>query len=546
MSSPAPLRVVVALLATLAALPAPRAEPGLSVRLREPDRADLLAGGAVLRADVEAPPGVAVVEVRFVVDGALLAVDAAAPYQVVWRRIDTLRDHLLRVTAIADDGSRAYDLVSIPVLGPVFRTTVTARAPSFILLDVTFVSADGRPVVDVLPEEVRLLENGERREIELFEPDARSLAVELLLDASHSTRPHWDPIAQSASLFERTLREGDRAAVEAFHDFSYIIAPMGSPPGEMERAVERFVAWGGSTRLYDALSRAALYTLGPEATQRRALILLTDGMDQGSVMEYEDARDYVLRGGLELHVVLFEAKDTLWPGVYHTDPDGRRAHRLLSRMAAATGGAVYRPSDVPMEEIFLRIGERLRAQYLVGYTSDGASPAGEAQRIDVRLKRPGRHEAHVRRAHFGGEALGRFLARQMQSASEKRRIVAARAAARSHDPAALRALVNALGVGGLAEEARLALLGRGAEVLPYLQEALGEAALRERAAAVLVELLVILTRSAHMEDLEEAVIALGEGDLAAGTDMLRELHQAGTSGPTRELLAEVLGRLGVE
>jgi hypothetical protein len=94
---------------------------GFAVRIQEPDRADLLAGRVVLRAEVTAPPGLAVVEVQFVADGLPLGTDREPPFEAAWGRIDPLRDHLLRATAVAADGSRAYGLLSIPVLGPVER-----------------------------------------------------------------------------------------------------------------------------------------------------------------------------------------------------------------------------------------------------------------------------------------------------------------------------------------------------------------------------------------------------------------------------------------
>ncbi|MGD8375370.1 MAG: VWA domain-containing protein [Acidobacteriota bacterium] len=529
---------------TMGALPG-HAEPELRVRLRAPETADLVSGRAVLQAEVEPPSGAGLVEVRFVVDGALLAVDVEPPYQALWTDISPDRDHLLRVTAVAEDGSRAYDLVSLPRLGMVQRATVMAYPASFVLLDVTFLGSDGRPVVDVGPEEVRLLEDGKRREVELLEPDDRPLAAELLLDASHSTRPYWEPMARAAELFARTLRPDDRAAVEAFHDESFEIAPLGSPPEAMAAALERFVDWGGGTRLYDALSHAALYTLGSGTTERRALIVLTDGVDQGSRLEAADAREFLLRAGLELHAILFEARTTIWPGVYEKNPEGKEARRVLGRMARATGGATYDPDVLPMEEIFLRIGERLRAQYLLGFTSEGREAPGEPRTIQVKLRRPGSHRAEVRESHFGTEDLGGFLARQLRDSTESRKIFLVGAAGASGDAVAMRALVRALGgegelEAGVSREARLELLGRGVESIPFLLEGLEDPEIHSAAARVITDILVVLHRGGDLAGLDAAFRALGEGDAAAGRQRVERLQEEDLPAPVPALLREVL------
>ena len=93
-------------------------------------------------------------EVTFLVDGSPISIDREAPFEALWDRIDPLRDHLIRVTAEGSDGERAYDLLSIPVLGPVTVVSVTGRAPEFVLVSVTFLDADNRPLTDVRKDDL--------------------------------------------------------------------------------------------------------------------------------------------------------------------------------------------------------------------------------------------------------------------------------------------------------------------------------------------------------------------------------------------------------
>ena len=545
-------RALIGLLALVAVVAQGADDGKLRIRLRQPDGTDLLAGSVTLRADVEGAPAAGIDRVEFLVDGAPLGVDREPPYKISWTTVDPRRDHLVRVTVVAVDGTRAYDLLSIPILGFISRTTVAARAPEFVLVDVTFLDEDGRPLVDVRREEVRVLDTGRNREVELFEPDGRPLAAMLLLDASSSTEPFWEQLARSTRLFAETLREGDRATVEAFHDLSYVVAPMGSPPAELEQAIAGFTEWGGGTRLHDALTRAALFTLGGEATRRRALVLLTDADDQGSMLTLEDAAEYLLRGAVETHAVLFGVPKRFEPrGPYSRIGEIRRAQRKLTRIVGDTGGATYDGEELPLEEIFLRIGERLRAQYLLGFTSDPRR-AGRERSIEVRLKRAGIQQAHVVRSHFAGRSLEEHLALRIAAGSVTERLVAIRAAAMSREPVAIRALIEALGEGGsmehgVAREARLALLGQRVAAVPYLLERVvsgGGPAVPS--ARVLIEVMVLLVRTDGPGDVEEALALLGQGDPVAGIGALERLAALPLADGTRSLLDALLRHLREE
>jgi VWFA-related protein len=492
---------------------------------------------------VNVPPGIQVREVTFLVDGTPLSIDREPPFEALWDRIDPLRDHLIRVTAEGSDGERAYDLLSIPVLGLVTVVSVTGRAPEFVLVSVTFLNDQDRPLTDVRKEEILVLEDDDEQIIDVFAPDDRPLAAELLLDASQSTQPFWKKLSQSTRLFAETLREGDRATVEAFNNNSFPLAPPGSTPQEIETATASFQDWGGVTRLYDALSRGGLLLLGREETRRRALVVLTDGVDFGSKLTAVDTDEYLRRGEVEMHAVLLQPK--LHP------PDLRARQRSLVGIATRTGGMHYVASSLPMEEIFVRIGEQLRAQYVLGYYSVSKVPPGKERRIEVRLQRPGNFRVRVRRGHFGGQTLGQYLAAEIGRGPERRRIVAIRATLLNRDPVAVQAMVAALGQGkdtssGVPREARLALLAMGVEAVVPLQAALEPTAkkkLRRPAAQVLVDLFARLTRGDDPQAVTQALAILGQGDLAHGRQALRALEDEDLSPRSRERLTELLQTL---
>jgi VWFA-related protein len=433
----------------------------------------------------------------------------------------------------------------------VTRATVLGDEPDGVLLAVMFLDSRGEPITDVRPEEVRVYEDGRKQSVDLFEPDDRPLSVQLLLDASHSTQPYWNALSRSTRLFAETLRPGDRAGVEAFNDRSFKLAPLGSPASEIETATSRFRGWGGSTLLYDVLSLSALMTFGQEREGRRAMVLLTDAEDFGSELNVDDATEYLIRADVQVHAVVWSQKIASARSRRYSDV--RHPHAVLERLVQSTGGDQLNYSDHPLEETFLRIGERLRAQYVLGYTSYSRKPAGEERAIKVRLHRSGNHRVRYRRLHYGGQPLGVFLAAQMRAGPEPRRIAAMQAAGRHQEPEIIQALVGNLSEGdgvlaGLALEARLALLHLGVVTVPYLRDALSgsDEETGRRLAQVLADVFVVLDRRGHQETLEEGLLLLGHGDRRKGRQTLQELLQQDLISETRAGLARLLLMLDEE
>ena len=166
-STPAALVCVAGLLLASGARAGTASSSGLTVEIAQPDKGDLLSGRALLSVVVNVPRGIQVREVTFLVDGTPISIDREPPFEALWDRIDPLRDHLIRVTAEGSDGERAYDLLSIPVLGLVTIVSVTGRAPEFVLVSVTFLNDQDRPLTDVRKEEILVLEDDDEQGLNL-------------------------------------------------------------------------------------------------------------------------------------------------------------------------------------------------------------------------------------------------------------------------------------------------------------------------------------------------------------------------------------------
>jgi VWFA-related protein len=126
---------------------------------------------------------------------------------------------------------------------------------------------------------------------------------------------------------------------------------------------------GGGTLLYDAIVTASQDVM-LNRTGRKALILLTDGEDNGSDAGVAEAIDAAQRADTLIYSILFADQG-----------DGRRP---LQRMAKETGGSFFEVSKKDsIDQIFASIQEELRSQYSLAYVSDKPLVTNEFRHIQL-------------------------------------------------------------------------------------------------------------------------------------------------------------------
>jgi Ca-activated chloride channel family protein len=110
-----------------------------------------------------------------------------------------------------------------------------------------------------------------------FEPTTAPFSLVILLDMSGSTQSFRPTLKQSAYRFLDALAPGDRVAVIAFNDKVKTLANFTTDIRKMANAIES-ADGKGETQFYKALE-FALELLGKEGQRRKAIVVLTDGLD---------------------------------------------------------------------------------------------------------------------------------------------------------------------------------------------------------------------------------------------------------------------------
>lgn len=148
---------------------------------------------------------------------------------------------------------------------------------ALVRLNVGVVDQRGRPITSLDRSSFAVYEDGVKQEISRFEPTAAPFSVVMLLDMSGSTLGFRQVIRQSASRFIDALSPDDRIAVVEFYDKINLLNDFTTDRRAAAHSIS--VANGrGKTQLYKALD-FALDKLAKEGNRRKAVIVLTDGVD---------------------------------------------------------------------------------------------------------------------------------------------------------------------------------------------------------------------------------------------------------------------------
>ena len=139
---------------------------------------------------------------------------------------------------------------------------------------------------------------------------------------------------------------------------------------------------GGGTLLYDAIVKAAELTRNQR--NRKALIVMTDGVDTGSQASLETAIEAAQRADTLVYSILFS--DEGYYGIF----GGGEGKGALVHLAKETGGSFFEVSKkLGIEQIFGLIQDELRSQYSLGFVSDVPVRVSEFRKLRLTTRRSG-------------------------------------------------------------------------------------------------------------------------------------------------------------
>jgi VWFA-related protein len=231
-----------------------------------------------------------------------------------------------------------------------------------VLLNCAVVDDKGRSVTDLSRGDFRVYEDGVPQTTISFLHQDQAVYLGILVDNSGSMLDKRAAVHAAAVNLLRASNPRDSTFIVNFNDRAYLDQGFTSDIGALSRGLSR-VDSKGTTALYDAVAASADKLARDGKLPKQVLLVITDGADNASRLELEQAVSRVQRlGGPVVYSIglLFGAEKG----------EAERARAALKRLSAETGGVAYFPHSLEeVDSIAVAVAHDIRDQYTIGYRS---------------------------------------------------------------------------------------------------------------------------------------------------------------------------------
>lgn len=249
---------------------------------------------------------------------------------------------------------------SVAVADDPLRLQITQVDPSDfpnVRVVASLVDGQQRPVSGIAASSILVSEDGrpQRASVEAATKVA-PIALAMALDTSGSMAgtPLTDAKAAMRTLIE-SLQPADQGAIITFSTTASVAQGLTDDKNALIATTNATVATG-NTAIFDAVAAAVDVLSGVPSQTRRAIVLLTDGLDTSSRLSLAGATERLSSQGYPLYVIGLGTN--LDSGVLQSLADG------------STGGQAYvAPSSEQLAGIYSGLAQLISAQYVVSYRS---------------------------------------------------------------------------------------------------------------------------------------------------------------------------------
>ena len=272
---------------------------------------------------------------------------------------------------------------------------------------------EGRYVPNLTVQQFKLFDNSNEQKITYFDSTEEPVNIALLLDTSLSTEGAIDDIRKAAKSFLKELRPQDRAMVISFNDSVHRLCELTNDRKTLEKAIGNAkVGEFVGTTLNDAVVEVARKEFRT-VTGRKAIILLSDGQDFGSVVPTDELLDEQSESDTMVYSIYYAPefqrnRDRLpfprkgggifrrggrFNHVAHQRPGQRGQRRIrhqdgaefLRELSEITSGRFYQSELTDLKETFGLIAEELRHQYRLGFYPGEIQKDGTVHQLRVKV-----------------------------------------------------------------------------------------------------------------------------------------------------------------
>lgn len=246
-----------------------------------------------------------------------------------------------------------------------------------IRLLMTVTDINDNPVIELPQNKFKIYEDGMLQTIESFSNIATtSISIVLIMDYSNSIQPFIEDVELAAKGFINQLdlnNNTDEVALMKFAANITLVQSFTDNSDDLMLAIDKpFTGTLDKTLFFDSTYQAIDLLASNAINERRAVIVITDGIDEGSNYNLMEAVEHANENGIPVFTV----------GL------GNSYAFTLQSLADETGGQYFAaPTSSDLEAIYLKIAEILSNQYVIVYQSP--SFGGSTVTIDAAIDNNG-------------------------------------------------------------------------------------------------------------------------------------------------------------
>ena len=253
-----------------------------------------------------------------------------------------------------------------------------------VILDVTVVDQSNKPVMDLAQTNFQVYEDKVLQKIEFFNKEQVPVSMVFAIDTSGSMRTKLDTVIKASVGLVKESRTDDEMAVIEFKDQPELLEEFTRDTQDVIDTLQSLVA-SRQTAMLDALYLAADYASKEGKNRRKAVILVTDGLDKDSYYKFNEVVDHLREADAQVYLIGFTNDLDGDKSIFTKSPKAK-AEGLLSKLADETGGRAFFPKELSeVHTIAQQISTDLRTQYSISYYPSNNKKDGAYHPIRVQV-----------------------------------------------------------------------------------------------------------------------------------------------------------------
>jgi Ca-activated chloride channel homolog len=290
--------------------------------------------------------------------------------------------------------SYVYPLDAAEQTSPsMFRTTT-----GMVLVPVTVTDHNGKTVTGLRQENFTIFDEHVTEQIVSFAGDDSPCSVGLVLDTSGSMRGVLGDARNIADAFFKTANPQDEFLLLTVSTKPESVSGFTTDVAELEKSVAYTTA-GGMTALIDT-TYLGLNQMRKARSPRRALLIISDGMDNYSRYSKSELLRVALEADVQIYSIIIKSGDSgatsagvpFRPSMVGKPIDMARQNQspdFLEELSDKTGGLHFRAGNAAeATDAVRKAGEAIRNVYVIGYRAPESDASGKWHRIRVKADVP--------------------------------------------------------------------------------------------------------------------------------------------------------------